>query len=76
MAVAVGYTIGARAGRDGLEELIASFKSIQKSDEFGAALKALRSHAGYALREIAELVVETETPAPGNLLERVRSIAM
>lgn len=75
LAFAFGYSVGAKAGTKGFEELVESIKAIQKSEEVADALKALRSHARHVMQEIAELLGENETPDIGDLLERVRKLA-
>ena len=74
LAFAVGYTVGAKAGAKGFEEVVASLKAIRESDEFAAMLSALRSHVGYALREVADVMNESEAPAVGDILDRVRNL--
>lgn len=76
LAFAVGYTVGARAGAEGFDEIASSVKAIRESEEFGALLDALRSHAGYALKELSDLLNNRDAQLPvGDLLERVRGMA-
>jgi len=75
LAVAVGYTLGARAGPRGFDELVASIKAIRASEEFAAMLAAARSHAGYVLKEVAELLGnEDGAPILDDLVHRVNAM--
>ncbi len=56
LAFAVGYVVGVKAGRQGLEEIVAAIKDIRASDEFAAMVNTLRSHVSHALRDAGELV--------------------
>ncbi len=71
----VGYTLGAKAGTKGFEEVVASIKAIRESEEFKAMLGAVRTHLGYALREVAELVSKPDKIEMGDVLERARKLA-
>lgn len=75
LALLVGYGIGAKAGGEGFDELVAACRTIRQSEEFGAAVKAFRSHAKHALREMAEVLSEDEKFEFGNLVDRVRSMS-
>jgi hypothetical protein len=77
LAFAVGYVMGSNAGREGYQELVDSIVAVRDSEEFGAMLAALRSHAGSVLRDLSTFVGDEETDepiSPINLLERVRTI--
>lgn len=76
LAFAVGYTVGARAGAEGFAEIVSSVKAIRESEEFSALLDAVRSHAGYALKELSDLLNDRDRQLDtGDLLERVRNMA-
>lgn len=62
LAFVVGYTLGARAGHRGFDEVVTSIKEIRDSEEFHGMLAAARSHAGYVLTEIAELLGNADGP--------------
>jgi hypothetical protein len=51
---AAGYVVGAQAGKEGLERLVASWQAIQKSDEFAAMLDTAREMLTGALRQAFE----------------------
>jgi hypothetical protein len=77
LAFAVGYAIGARAGSENFDEVVDSVKAVRDSEEFASLVKALRSHAGHTLRELASLVDGTAAPSTGSaqdLVERVRKL--
>jgi len=71
----VGYTLGAKAGNKGFEEVLASIRIIRESEEFKGMLSALRSHVGFTLRELAELVAKTDGVGMEDVLERARRLA-
>jgi hypothetical protein len=75
LAFAVGYTLGAKAGAQGFDDLVASIKAIRESEEFRNALDVLRSHASHVLREAGELVSREEPIDTSDLLARVRQMA-
>lgn len=76
LALAVGYVAGAKAGPHGFEEIRSAVQTIRESDEVAALLAALRSHAGYALREFSDLLNDDrERVAVGDLVARVRNMA-
>jgi hypothetical protein len=54
LAFAVGYFAGARAGGEGLDEVIEALRAVAESEEVEALLSALRSHAGFALQELGK----------------------
>jgi hypothetical protein len=51
---AVGYYVGAQAGREGLERLMTSISAIQRSDEFAAFVDTARQMLGQAARQAME----------------------
>jgi hypothetical protein len=51
---AVGYVVGAQAGKEGLERLVGSFQAIQKSEEFAAMVETAQSMLGGILRQAFE----------------------
>lgn len=60
----VGYLLGARAGREGLEELLAAWNSIRRSEELQALL-------GGALGLLGGVLRQAVTQRRGALGERV-----
>jgi hypothetical protein len=76
MAFAVGYAVGARAGNEGYDELVASFKAVRDSEEFRGLVTAMRSHAGHVLRELgARLATDADQPITvDEVIARVRNV--
>ena len=73
-AFAVGYILGARAGREGLDELAESMRALRESEEFAALVSAARSYVSHALHE-AGAYVAPDSDRPLNateLLSRLR----
>lgn len=56
LAFYFGWSMGARSGAHGMEELNAALVSLRESEEFAALIVALRAHAAFIIREIAERV--------------------
>ncbi len=73
LAFFVGWSVGAKAGVKGFEEVSDALKAVAKSDEFAALLSVSRGHLAAALREAGKLVSgESPLPEPMDLLERVQ----
>jgi hypothetical protein len=51
---AVGYVVGVQQGKEGMAKLIESWKHIQDSEEFAAAIDTARTMAGSLLRQALE----------------------
>ncbi len=54
MGFAVGYVVGVQQGREGMERLIASWKHIQGSEEFAAAIETGKTMAVSLLKQAFE----------------------
>jgi hypothetical protein len=54
MGFAVGYAVGVQQGREGMERLIASWKHIQGSEEFAAAIETGKTMAVSLLKQAFE----------------------
>jgi hypothetical protein len=54
MGFAVGYVVGVQQGREGMERLIASWKHIQGSEEFAAAIETGKTMAMSLLKQAFE----------------------
>jgi hypothetical protein len=76
LAFAVGYAIGAKAGSESFDEVVEALKAVGNSEEFSSLVKALRSHAGHALRELATAVDGSgqEAGTTQDLVDRVRKL--
>ena len=75
-AFLVGWTIGARGGKQGYDDVLAAAKEVLASDEFATLKAATRSHASFTLRQLAEWLQETREPGSGveDVLARVRRL--
>lgn len=62
LAFYFGWSMGARSGPQGMDELNAALVSLRDSDEFAALLVALRKHAAHIMRQVADRVEATDTP--------------
>jgi hypothetical protein len=51
---AVGYFVGAKAGQDGLDQLMKAWRDIQTSDEFAAMIETGRDLLTQAVRQVIE----------------------
>lgn len=56
LAFYFGWSMGARSGPHGTEELNAALVSLRESEEFAGLMVALRKHAAHIIREVAERV--------------------
>jgi tripartite-type tricarboxylate transporter receptor subunit TctC len=56
IAFAVGYFVGARAGRKQFDEVAEAFEAVRSSEEVAELRRAAQSHLGYTLRELAAYV--------------------
>ena len=74
MAFIAGYTVGARAGQQGFDDLVASIRAVRDSQEFRGFLSALRSHASATLQDLSVKVAEGDDArlSAQDLLDRVR----
>jgi hypothetical protein len=61
VAFAAGYVLGARTDKDEFADVVQAFKAVRDSDEVRELVVSLRSHAGHALRGLAELVERRES---------------
>lgn len=77
LAFLAGYTVGARAGQQGYDELLASLRSVRDSEEFQGFVMALRSHASATLQDLSVRVGEDDGVRFGaqELFDRVREWA-
>jgi hypothetical protein len=80
-AFAAGYVIGARAGREELDDVVQALQAIRDSDEFRDLVRSLRVHAAHTLREVAAML-DGSSSGPGalrsvstqDLVDRVKDI--
>ena len=52
---AVGYVVGAQAGREGLAQLVDAWKTVQESEEFAGLVETGRSLLTNALHSVVEM---------------------
>lgn len=75
LALAVGYVVGAKAGNEGFEEVVASVSAIRESEEFQGFLQVMRSHLGNTLRDLGGRLADADhSSAANDVLSRVRSM--
>ena len=48
---AIGYVVGVQQGKEGMERLVSSWKHIQGSEEFSAAIESGRTMIGGLLKQ-------------------------
>ena len=72
----VGWTLGARGGKQGYDDVIAAGKEVLRSEEFATLKVALRTHGSFALRQLADWLQETRESGGGvdDVLARVRRL--
>lgn len=52
---AVGYALGAKAGQEGLNQLVNAWKDIQRSDEFATLIETGRGLVSQVARQVVEM---------------------
>lgn len=55
LGFAVGYVVGAQAGREGLARLLESWKTVQESEEFAGLVETGRSLLTNGLQSAVEM---------------------
>lgn len=73
---ALGYVAGAKGGADNFDDVVRSFHAIRKSQEFQDFREVIRSHAGFALRQLSEWLEERNPATTGgsDVMSRVRGL--
>ena len=81
LAFAAGYFLGARAGREELDDVLEALQAIRQSEEFNDLVRAVRSHAASALREVASVLdrtgvdgTELSSMSAQDLVDRVKTL--
>ena len=71
-----GYTLGAKAGNRGFDELLEAGREVLSSREFQALISAARSHAAATLKQIGDLVEggDAAPPVVDNVLDLVKAL--
>jgi len=71
----VGWSVGAKAGVKGFDEVVDAMRTVKESEEFAALVMVARSHAAAAIQEVGKLMSgETALPESTDLLERVQRL--
>ena len=73
---AAGYTLGAKAGNRGFDDLVDAGREVLNSREFQALLSAARSHAAATLKQLGDLVEggDAAPPVVDNVLDLVKAL--
>lgn len=74
----VGWAVGARAGKQGYDDVVAAAKEVLRSEEVAVLQAALRMHTEYTLRQLADWLAETHESggAVDDVMARVRRMVM
>lgn len=70
---ALGYVVGAKEGREGLERMVAATKTVLGSEEFKAALEGAQSMAGGLLKQAFEQFGGMAASEGRSLTQRLRA---
>ena len=73
-----GWAMGARGGRESVDDVSAALTSLRESEEFNSLLSALRAHLGCSLQQAASWLQGAHGPPLGvpDLLSRVRALVI
>ena len=69
---ALGYVVGAKEGKEGLDRMIAATKTVLGSEEFKAALEGAQAMAGGVLKQGFEQFGGMAASEGRNLTQRLR----
>ncbi len=69
-----GWALGAKAGNQGFDEVVETSRAVLQSKEFKDLLVVMRSHVGYSLRQLGDLVAGDTAEPPADLLDMVRTL--
>ncbi|HZI39505.1 MAG TPA: hypothetical protein VFF24_14450 [Acidimicrobiia bacterium] len=70
---ALGYVVGAKEGREGLERMITATKTVLGSEEFKAALEGAQAMGGGLLKQAFEQFSGVAASEGRNLTNRLRA---
>lgn len=79
LAFLAGWATAQRAGRESHDEVVAALVAVRDSEEMTALVQALRSHAGFVLKELGERLLDSGDRRPvalSDVLSRVRSMVV
>jgi len=68
----IGYFVGAKAGSDQFDEVVASARAVAESDEFHSLLQSMRAHAAATLHSLGDLLDESPEAIGDSVVARVR----
>ena len=75
LAFGVGWLVGGRAGREGLDEIVDAVKDIATSEELRGLVGALRSHASHLLKQVGTRLTDNDDPLTlDEVVDRVRQL--
>lgn len=77
LAFFAGWTTCAKAGTQSHDEVVAALKAVRDSEEVAELVVALRSHAGFALKELGSRLLDAGDGRPlsvPDVLTRVRAM--
>ena len=69
---ALGYVVGAKEGKEGLDRMIAATKAVLGSEEFKAALEGAQAMGGGLLKQAFEQFSGVAASEGRNLTQRLR----
>jgi hypothetical protein len=71
-----GYTLGAKAGNQGFDDILGAGREVFASREFQALVSAARSHAAATLKQLGDLVGggDAAPPVVDNVLDLVKAL--
>lgn len=69
---ALGYVVGAKEGKEGLERMIAATKTVLGSEEFKAGLEGAQAMAGGLLKQAFDQFGGMAASEGRNLTQRLR----
>lgn len=69
---ALGYVVGAKEGKEGLERMITATKTVLGSEEFKAALEGAQAMGGGLLKQAFEQFGGMAASEGRNLTQRLR----
>jgi hypothetical protein len=72
---AVGYVVGARAGSQGLDEVVDALRAVRESEEFRGLLAAVVDHARGTAATMGRWLATTDPSTSEDMLERARGRA-
>ena len=70
---ALGYVVGAKEGREGLERMVAATRTVLGSEEFKAALEGAQAMGGGLLKQAFEQFSGVAASEGRNLTQRLRA---